>query len=140
MTGLQLLEALRDGHIPPPGVIRTLGGGIDSVEEGRVVFWLDPDDRHTNPMGTMHGGVLATLLDSAMGCAVQSALPEGVAYTTLQLAVSYVRPVLPGTRRIRAEGTVLHVGSRTATAEGRVTSEDGKLVAHATTTCLVMQG
>ena len=138
MTGLELLEALQNGRIPPPGVIATLGGGIQTVEEGRVVFWLDPDDRHTNPMGTIHGGILATFLDSAMGCAVHSALPEGKGYTTLELAVNYVRPVLPGSGRIFAEGSVLHVGSRVATADGRITTEDGTLVAHAKTTCLVL--
>jgi uncharacterized protein (TIGR00369 family) len=138
MTGLELLEALQDGRIPPPGVIATLGGGIDTVEEGRVVFWLDPDDRHTNPMGTTHGGILATFLDSAMGCAVQSALPAGKGYTTLELAVNYVRPVLPGSGRIFAEGNVLHVGGRVATADGRITTADGTLVAHAKTTCLVL--
>jgi uncharacterized protein (TIGR00369 family) len=140
MTGLQLLEALRDGEIPPPGVVRTLGGGIESVEEGRVVFWLEPDDRHTNPMGATHGGVLATLLDSAMGCAVQSALPEGRGYTTVELSVNFVRAVMPGSGRILAEGRVLHAGGRVATAEGRMTTADGKLVAHAKTTCLVLEG
>ena len=138
MTGLQVLEAIRDGRIEAPGVIQTLGGGIEEIEEGRVVFWLDPDERHTNPMGTVHGGILATFLDSAMGCAVQSALPEGKGYTTLELGVNFVRPVMPGAARIRAEGRVLHRGSRTATAEGRVVDGEGRLVAHATTTCLVL--
>jgi uncharacterized protein (TIGR00369 family) len=139
MTGLQVMEALQSGEIDPPGIIRTLGGGIESVEEGRVAFWLDPDDRHTNPMGMTHGGILATFLDSAMGCAVHSALPAGRAYTTLELSVNFVRAVMPGSGRIFASGTVLHAGRRVATAEGRITDAAGKLIAHATTTCLVME-
>jgi uncharacterized protein (TIGR00369 family) len=138
MTGLQVLEAMQSGAIEAPGVIRTLGGGIDELAAGRVVFWLDPDDRHTNPMGTTHGGILATFLDSAMGCAVFSALPAGRAYTTLELKVNFVRPVLPGSGRIHAMGEVLHLGGRVATAEGRVTAADGRLVAHATTTCMLL--
>ena len=138
MTGLQGLEAIQAGEIPPPGAMQTLGGGIESIEAGRVVFWLEPDERHTNPMGTTHGGILATYLDTAMGCAVQSALPEGTAYTTLELSVNYVRAVPPGAGRILIEGEVLHVGRRVATAQGRVFGADGRLAAHATTTCLVI--
>lgn len=140
MTGLEILEAIRDGEIPEPGVMRTLGGGIETLAHGHVVFWLDPDDRHTNPAGTTHGGVLATFLDTAMGCAVLSALPEGKAYTTLEISVKFVRAVPPHSGRLLAEGTTLHVGGRVATAEGKITDEQGRLVAHATTTCLVFGG
>jgi uncharacterized protein (TIGR00369 family) len=137
VTGLEILEGIRSGTLPPPGVAVTLGMGIDHIERGRVVFTLEPGAEHGNPLGTMHGGVIATLLDSAMGCAVHSTLQEGDGYTTLELKVNYVRPVLATTGRIRAEGSTIHVGRRVATAEGRVLDEGGRLYAHATTTCLI---
>jgi len=138
--GVAGLEAIAAGQIPPPPVAELMGMEIRTVERGRVVFTLDPAEFLYNPIGSVHGGVLATLLDSAMGCAVQSVLPAGVRYTTLDLAVKYVRPVTVETGRVLAEGTIIHEGGRVCTAEGRVTSaRDGRLLAHATTSCLVLR-
>jgi uncharacterized protein (TIGR00369 family) len=138
MTGLELLQGIRTGAIPPPGFAVLLDLELDHVEEGRVTFALVPGEAHLNPLGTVHGGLLATMLDSAMGCAVQSVLPAESTYTTLQLDVKYVRAPPVGQGRIVAEGTVVHAGRRTATAEGRVLDAGGRLCAHATTTCLVL--
>jgi uncharacterized protein (TIGR00369 family) len=140
MTGLQLLEGIRAGTIPPPGFAVLLDLTLEHVEEGRVTFAMTPGEAHLNPLGTVHGGLLATMLDSAMGCAVQSVLPAGSSYTTLQLDVKYVRSPALGRGPILAEGTVVHAGRRTATAEGRVLDSGGRLCAHATTTCLVLPG
>ena len=140
MTGLQLLEGIRAGTIPPPGFAVLLDLTLESVEEGRVTFAMTPGEAHLNPLGTVHGGLLATMLDSAMGCAVQSVLPAGSSYTTLQLDVKYVRSPPLGRGRIVAEGSVVHAGRRTATADGRVLDSEGRLCAHATTTCLILPG
>jgi uncharacterized protein (TIGR00369 family) len=140
LTGLEVIEALRDGRIPPPGVAVLLGMDVTEVEEGRVVFALDPGPQHGNPIGTTHGGILATLLDSCVGCAVHTTLGAGDTYTTLELKVNYLRPVMADAGRITAEGTVLHVGGRVALAEGRLLGPDGRLAAHATTTCLITRG
>ncbi len=140
MTGLELLQAIQTGEAPPPGFAVLLDLSIESVEHGRVTFGLTPGDQHLNPLGTVHGGLLATMLDSAMGCAVQTVLPAGVSYTTLQLDVKYVRaPRLGEQNRLRAEGRVIHAGRRTATAEGDVLDADGRVCAHATTTCLILE-
>jgi len=139
MSGIEVLEGIQDGTLPPPGVAQTLGMELEDIRWGRVTFSLDPGDEHGNPLGTVHGGVLATLLDSAMGCAVHSTLDAHHGYTTLELKVNDVRPVLATTGRIRAEGHTIHVGRQVATAEGRIVDEDGRLYAHATTTCLVFE-
>lgn len=139
MNGLELLAGIRDGDLPPAGIAVTLGMTIEELAAGRVVFGLAPDAGHLNPLGTLHGGVLSTLLDSAMGCAVHSTLPEGAGYTTLQLDVKFVRAVRAGDGFLRAEGVALHVGSRTATAEGRVLDPAGRLCAHGTSSLLVMR-
>jgi len=109
------------------------------LEEGRAVFAVDPAEYHYNPIGVVHGGLAATLLDSAMGCAVHSMLPAGTGYTTLELKVNFIRAMTAETGRVRAEGKLIHLGSRTATAEGRVIDESGKLYAQATTTCLILR-
>jgi uncharacterized protein (TIGR00369 family) len=138
MTGLELLQGIQSGTVPPPGFAVLLGLDLENVEEGRVVFTMEPGEEHLNPLGTVHGGLLATMLDSAMGCAIQSVLPAGKSYTTVQLDVKYVRSPRLGEGRIRAEGQVVHAGRRTATAEGQVIDAGGRLCAHATTTCLVL--
>jgi uncharacterized protein (TIGR00369 family) len=140
-SGLDFMRAIQAGELPPPPIGSTLGfGDLPVVEEGRVVFRLQPDSSLYNPIGTVHGGVHATLLDSAMGCAVHTVLPQGTGYTTLELKVNYVRAVHAGAGPILAEGTVVHHGGRVATAEGRITSEEtGKLLAHGTTTCLILR-
>lgn len=140
LSGIDYLRAIRDGELPPPPIAALMGFAPVEVEEGRVVFAAEPGEFHYNPIGVVHGGLAATLLDSAMGCAVQSVLPAGVAYTTLEVKLNYVRAMTRDTGRVLAEASVLHRGGRVATAEGRVHAEDtGKLLAHATTTCLVLQ-
>ena len=130
---------MRDGEIPPPPIAVLLGMTIVAIEDGRAVFAADPDEYHYNPIGVVHGGLAATLLDSAMGCAVQSTLPAGTTYTTLELKTNFVRPMTRETGRVVCEADVVHAGSRVATAEGRIYAEEtGKLIAHGTTTCMVL--
>jgi uncharacterized protein (TIGR00369 family) len=139
VTGLEFLRAIGAGDLPGAPIAELIGFAPVKVEEGRVVFAAVPEPRHYNAIGTVHGGLAATLLDSAMGCAVHSTLPAGVGYTTLELKVNFTRPITSDTGRILSEGTVVHRGGRVATAEGRVFSEaDGKLLAHGTTTCLIL--
>jgi uncharacterized protein (TIGR00369 family) len=137
-TGVELVQAIFDGRLPAPGVTHLLGMRGVSADEGRVVFALEPGPEHGNPMGTTHGGVLATLLDSAMTCAVHTMLPAGAWPTTLELSVRFLRAVPPKLGRIEAEGVAVHVGSRVGTAEGRITGPDGTLYATGTTTCTVL--
>jgi uncharacterized protein (TIGR00369 family) len=138
-TGLQVMQALLAGELPPPPISRTLDFILVEAAEGRAVFQGRPGPAFLNPMGGMHGGWYATLLDSAVGCAVHTAMPAGRAYTTLELKLNIVRAVSLELPLIRAEGQVIHVGRQTATAEGRLVDADGKLYAHATTTCLVFE-
>lgn len=140
MPGMAFLEAIRDGTLPPPPVAVALGMTIHEIEAGRVVFGLEPREFHYNPIGSVHGGVLATLLDTAIGCAVHSQLPAGTGYTTLELKINYLRPVTTDSGALGCEGRVLHAGGRTAMAEGRVTDAKGRLVAFATSTCMVFRG
>ena len=137
-TGLELIQAIFDGRLPQPGAAITLGMRGVSAAAGRVVFAMEPGTQHTNPMGTTHGGVLATMLDSAMTCAVLSLLPPGSVTTTLDISVRFLRPVPPGLGTIEAEGTAVQVGSRVATIEGRITGPDGTLYATGTSSCLVL--
>jgi uncharacterized protein (TIGR00369 family) len=139
MTGLELLRAIAAGHAPGAPIADLLGFEPVEAEEGRVVFASTPRTDHYNPIGSVHGGFAATLLDSAMGCAVHTTLGEGLGYTTLELKVNFTRPITSDTGRVLCEGTVVHRGGRVATAEGRVIAErDGKLLAHGTTTCLIL--
>ena len=139
LSGLDFLRALQAGEIPPPSFGSTLDvEGIVELAEGLVVFRATPAAFHLNPIGTVHGGYAATLLDSCMGCAIHSALPAGMAYTTAELKVNYIRAMTPDTGPVRAEGRVIHVGRTMATSEGRLVGEaDGRLYAHGSTTCLV---
>jgi uncharacterized protein (TIGR00369 family) len=136
-SGLDILRGILDGRFPPPPILDTLQIRAVEVEPGQVVFELTPQEWHYNPIGSVHGGVLSTLLDSALGCAVHSRLPAGTGYTSLEIKVNFVRPVLVGTGTVRCQGTVLSLGRRAATAEAKITTADGKLVAHATTTCMI---
>lgn len=138
LSGADYLQKLISGELPPPPIAVLLNFRLDEIAEGRAVFVCDPAEYHYNPIGLVHGGLAATLLDSAMGCAVHSTLPAGVGYTTLEIKVNYLRPLLPGRGRVTCEGTLIHRGSRTATADGRLTDVDGRLYAHATTTCLML--
>ncbi len=138
-TGLQLMQALLHGELPFASIARTLDFMLVEVEEGRAIFQGRPGPAHLNPMGTVHGGWYATLLDSALGCAVHSRLPAGRGYTTSQLGVHLVKAIGPKVQRVRAEGQVLHCGRQLATAEARLYGPDGTLYAHATTTCLIFE-
>jgi len=137
MSGIELLSAIGRGELPPPPVLRTLGMEPVDVGEGWIRFGMLPQEMHYNPLGTVHGGVLATLLDSAAGCAVHSVLPAGMGYTSMDLTTKYLRPVTASTGRIIATGTVLSRGSRTALAEARLTDSRDNLLAHATSSCLL---
>jgi uncharacterized protein (TIGR00369 family) len=137
MAGLDLMRALRDGSVPPPPVIDLVGISLTEVDAGRVVMCLTPAEYHYNPLGTMHGGILATLLDSVMGCAVHTTLPRGRGYTSLEIKVNYVRAVTDASGELSAEGKIVHAGSRSAMAEARVVDAKGRLCATASTTCLV---
>ena len=138
MTGLEAMHAIVAGELPGPPIAELVGFDLVEVGEGRASFELDPAERHYNPLGTVHGGIAATLLDSAMGCAVHTTLNDGEAYTTLELKVNYVRAITEQTGRIAATGTVIHRGGRVATAEARLTDADERLLAHGTSTCLIM--
>ncbi|MGV9264840.1 PaaI family thioesterase [Kitasatospora sp. NPDC003701] len=139
LTGEEILHEILAGRIQPPSMSSTLGFGLVDAGPGRAVFEGEVGDHLFNPMNTIHGGYLATLLDSALGCAVMSLLPAGTGYTTTQLNVHMVRPVFAGSGRLRCEGIALHVGRTLATAEARVVGvEDGKLYAHGSTTCAVL--
>lgn len=137
LTGLQMMQGVLDGSLPRPSIGRTLDFLLVHVGHGTATFQGAPGEGHLNPLGTVHGGWFATLLDSALGCAVHTALPAGRAYTTLELKVNLIRALMPSVQRVRAIGHVIHVGGQTATAEARLVGPDGKLYAHGSTTCLV---
>ncbi len=137
LSGLEFVKGLASGVLPLNTFAKTLGYDVAEAESGRVAITLDPTDAHLNPWGTVHGGLTATLLDSCMGLAIQSILEKGTGSTTLEFKISLVRAVTLQTGRIRAEGKVLNCGRRVGTAEGRVTDAKDRLLAHATTTCLI---
>jgi acyl-CoA thioesterase len=137
MTGLQQLQQMSTLSDAVPHIGRLLGMDMEELEAGRVVFALDTRPDFSNPMGNVHGGICATLLDSVMGCAVHTTLGPGEGYATLELKVNYTASVSVTGSRLTATGAVIHVGGRVATAEGRVHDEAGRLVAHGTTTCIV---
>ncbi len=136
-SGLQMMQGMLSGELPYAHIAQTLDFILAEVSEGRAVFQGTPGTAHLNPMGTIHGGWYATLLDSALGCAVMTMLPVGRGYTTAELSVNLVRAIGAKAPRVRAEGKVVHCGRQLATAEGRLYGPDGTLYAHATTTCLV---
>jgi uncharacterized protein (TIGR00369 family) len=137
LSGQQVFEAMLDGRLPPAPIALTLDFCLIRTEPGRAVFQGRPGRAHYNPLGSVHGGWFATLLDSAVGCAVHSALPPGKGYTTLELKMNIVRALSDRVPLVRAEAETVHVGKQVATAEGRLVGHDGKLYAHASTTCLV---
>jgi uncharacterized protein (TIGR00369 family) len=137
VAGLTFLEGLRDRRQPMPPFAAETDIWLTEVESGRVVFAGKPSSRFYNPLGTVHGGWIATLLDSAMGCAVHSLVKPGQVYTTIDMTVSFVRPVFEKTGELRCEGKIIHAGGRVATAEGRVWDAAGALIAHGSETCLV---
>ncbi len=137
LTGLQMMQAMLRGDLPYAAIAKTLDFLIVEVDEGRAVFQGTPGIAHLNPMGTVHGGWFATLLDSALGCAVHTRMQPGRGYTTAELGVNLVKAITPKVPRVRAEGRVIHCGRQLATAEARLVGPDGTLYAHATTTCMV---
>lgn len=136
-SGREILVAMMTGELPSPPMNETMNMALLEVGDGRAVFQGIPLRQHYNPLGTVHGGWFATLLDSALGCAVQTTLPAGRSYTTAELSLNIVRSASHKTGPLRAVGTVVHAGRQLATAEARVEDEKGKLYAHATTTCFV---
>ncbi|HEX5393227.1 MAG TPA: PaaI family thioesterase [Rhodocyclaceae bacterium] len=136
-SGREILEAMMSGELPYPPMNETMNMTLLEVDNGRAVFQGIPLLQHHNPLGTVHGGWFATLLDSALGCAVQTMLEAGRSYTTVDLSINIVRPASHQTGPLRAVATVIHMGRQMATAEARVEDEMGKLYAHATTTCFV---
>jgi uncharacterized protein (TIGR00369 family) len=139
MAGIDFVRALFDGRLPTPPILQTIEPFDCTAEPGTVVMHSIPGVRHYNPIGSVHGGYAATLLDSVMGLAVHSTLPAGTGYTTLEFKISFIRGINKDTGAIRSEGRILNVGRRAATAEARITDTEGRLLAHATTTCLVFE-
>ena len=139
MSGLELLQGMIAGRYPGPPIMQLIGFHLAEVDQGRAVFESTPAFKHYNPLGSVHGGYAAILLDSCMGCAVHTTLPKGTGYTTLEFKVSFVRGITADIGLVRAEGKVLSSGRRVATAEGRLTDTRGRLLAQATTTCLVFE-
>jgi uncharacterized protein (TIGR00369 family) len=139
MRGIDYLRKIADGEIPAPPIARLMGLSVVEAGDGRAVFEATPGEEHYNPIGVVHGGLAATLLDSAMGVAVHATLGPGDAYTTLEIKVNFVRPMTRDTGTVRATASVVHAGRRTATAEGRLEDADGRLLAHGTATCLIQR-
>jgi uncharacterized protein (TIGR00369 family) len=140
MPGLEFLQAIRDGRLPAAPIAELLGMRLAEVERGHAVFEVTPGEHHYNPIGVVHGGLAMTLLDSAMACSVQSQVPPGSGYTTLEVKINLVRAVTSQVGKLRAIGKVVHAGNRIATAEGRLEDASGKLYAHGTTTCIILNG
>ncbi len=137
MSGLEFMQRMLDGDLPLPPIAQLMNFRLHSVDPGRVVFCGSPEFSSANPMGTVHGGWYGTILDSAMACAVMTRIRKGQEYTTLEYKVNMIRPVTMGST-VLAEGVVVHAGRSTAVAEARLSTEEGKLCAHAVTTCLVI--
>ncbi|MFD4506026.1 PaaI family thioesterase [Streptomyces sp. NPDC058457] len=136
-SGLGFLREILAGRLPAPPITAALGITLEEAEYGRAVFALVPGEEHYNPIGSVHGGVYATLLDSAAGCAVQSVLPQGTGYTSIDLSLKFLRPITVDTGKIRAIGTVLNSGRRTALAQAELRDSEDRLLAHATSSCML---
>ena len=138
-SGLDLMLAMVAGELPPPPIMSLIDLSGMTAEEGSVTFYLEPREFHYNPLGSVHGGVLSTLLDTAAACSVHTTLAAGVGYTSLDLNVKFLRPVTVATGRVTCRGAVLQRGRRTALAEARMTDSKGRLLAHATSSCLIFE-
>ena len=138
LPGIEFLRAMVEGKVPHPPICRLLNYQLTQVEPGYAVFEIAPGEQHYNPIGVVHGGIAMTLLDSAMGCAVHTQMPAGGGYTTLEVKTNLVRAITANTGRVRAIGKVVHLGKRVATAEGRLEDAEGRLYAHASTTCIIL--
>lgn len=139
LSGLELMQGIAAGRFSQPAIGETVGFRLVLAEPGRAVFEAIPAARHYNMLGSVHGGIAATLLDSCMSCAVHTTLPAGTGYTTLELKLNYIRPMTVATGPVRAEGKAIHTGRRSATAEGSIRDAAGKLIAHGTVTCFVFR-
>ena len=139
LSGLEYMRRMAAGELPPSGMARLMNMRLVEVEEGRAVFAVEPDERHYNGLGIAHGGLAATLLDSALGCAINTVMPAGRVFTTLEMKINYVRPLTAEAGEVRCEARVIHVGGRVATAEGRIVDREGKLYAHGTATCMLFR-
>ena len=139
LGGLEFVQGLVSGALPLNSMARTLGYDVVEASPGRVVITASPGDELLNPAGTVHGGFTATLLDSCMGLAVWSTVEKGFGSTTLEFKISFMRPIMPDSGQVKAEGIVLTAGRRIGTAEGRLTDQTGRLLAHGTTTCLIFE-
>jgi uncharacterized protein (TIGR00369 family) len=137
LSGLDYLRLIATGQLPAPPIAKVLGFGLASVDRGRAVFEMDPAEYHYNPIASVHGGVICTLLDSAMRCAVHSMLEAGHGYTTLELKVNFLRAVTMKSGHLLCEGTVLQSGNRVALADARLVDDAGTLYAHGTSTCMI---
>lgn len=137
VSGRELLQGMIDGRFPAPPIAELMDFGLSELAPGRAVFTGRPGRKHYNPSGTVHGGFAATLLDSAMGCAVHTLVPQGQGFTTLEIKVNYVRPMFEATGEVRCEAAVINMGKTVATADGKLVDAKGRLIAHGTTTCLI---
>src|SRR6266545_7605831 len=140
LTGLEYMRQVMRGEVLPSGMGQLMNLKLVEVSEGRAVFTIQPDERHYNGLGIVHGGLAATLLDSATGCAINTMMPAGRIFTTLEMKINYVRPMTRDTGEVRCEASVIHVGGRIATAQGRIVDRHGKLYAHGTATCMLFRG
>jgi uncharacterized protein (TIGR00369 family) len=138
MTGLELMQALAAGHLPMPNMAKTMPMTMESAEPNHVVFAVTADERHANPMGGVHGGFAATVLDSVTACATHTVLPAGVSYGTIELNVKMCKAI-PFNRTLRAEGKVVNASSRLVISEGNIRDEDGTLYAYGTATCMILR-
>lgn len=136
-AGRDFLQAIVNGELPAPPAAETTGIYAAEIGEGRAVFTLQPAEWHYNPIGSVHGGILATLADSALGCAVHSALPEGSSYTSLDLSIKFTRAATVDSGLLTCEGRVVSIGRRAATAEATITDDQGRVIAHAICSCMI---
>jgi uncharacterized protein (TIGR00369 family) len=139
MSGLEYMRRMMNGELPPSGMVQLLGLKLVEVSEGRAVFTVQPDESHYNGLGIAHGGLAATLLDSALGCAINATMPPGKIFTTLEMKINYVRPITRERGELRCEANMIHAGGRVATAEGRIVDREGKIYAHGTATCMLFR-
>ena len=139
LSGIEYFRKMKNGELPPPPMLEMFGIHLADIEEGRVVLTAQADERFDNGTGVAHGGFAATLLDTALGCAINSVMPPLRRFTTLELKINYTRPLTREAGLLRCEAKVIHIGGRTATSEGRIVDASGKLYAHGTTTCIVVE-
>jgi uncharacterized protein (TIGR00369 family) len=139
LSGLEFFQKVIAGEVPPPPMLELMGIRLVEVDAGRVVLTAVAEERFYNGSGVAHGGFAATLLDTALGCAINSMMPPGKRFTTVELKINLTRPLTVGVGTLRCEGRIIHLGGRTATSEGRITDGRGKLYGHGTTTCIVVE-